>query len=470
MEENAYDLVVIGSGPAGQKGAIAAAKLGKRVAVVDRADMLGGVSLHRGTIPSKALREAILYLSGFRQRPFYGQDYALKDRIDFEDLELRVGLVVSRELQVIRHQLRRNGVEMVDGAGRFAGPHAVEVEGPSGGRSLNARHILIACGTRPVDPPGFPVDPHRVFVPGAVPIARGLPRENIVVGAGVIGLEYASMFAALGMKVTVIEQRPQILDFVDQEIVDRLRYHMRNLGVVFRLGESVESVTLEENGLVVAHLVSGKAVSGNALLNALARRPNTDLLRLEAAGLGTDARGRIPVNENYQTEAGHIYAAGDVIGFPALASTSMEQGRLASCHMFGRPVASDPEFLPYGIYTIPEISMVGRTEQQLTDEKIPYEFGVAKFEELARGQILGDHIGYLKLLFHAETRRVLGVHVLGEGATELVHLGQAVMRLGATVDYFRDTVFNYPTLGEAYKVAALDGLNKLQALAGCAAH
>lgn len=457
---NRFDLVVIGSGPAGQKGAIAAAKLGKRVAIVDRREMTGGVSLHTGTIPSKTLREAVLYLTGYRQRAFYGRDYTLKEEISTADLMERVQTVVNREMAVIREQLRRNGVVMIDGTARFTGPHTLVVEGGQGGKLVEAEHVLVACGTRAARPPEIPFGDGVI---DADQIGQGgqIPRDLIVVGAGVIGLEYASMATALGLKVTVIDQRPAILDFVDHEIVEALSYHMRRQEAVFRLGEKVTEIKVGERGLVRVGLESGKRLHAEGLLYAAGRQANTDLLNLAAAGLEPDARGRIAVNEHFQSAVEHVYAAGDCIGFPSLAATSLEQGRLAVQHMFGRPVASRPSLFPYGIYTIPEISMVGRTEQELTRDGIPYETGVARYEEVARGQIVGDETGMLKILFHPDTLKVLGVHAIGENATEIIHIGQTLLALGGTVEFFRDSVFNYPTFAEAYKVAALNGLNKL---------
>ena len=461
MADPVYDLAVIGSGPAGQKGAVAAAKLGKRVVVVDRREMIGGVCIHTGTIPSKALREAILYLSGFRQRAFYGRDYTLQERISVADLASRVRTILDRETEVVRSQLKRNGIETVHGTARFADPHTLDVETATGRVSISADRILIACGTRPARTAGIPLDGRRTMDSDQLLAVEGVPKQMIVVGAGVIGLEYASMLTALGSAVTVIDQRPTMLDFLDHEIIEALSYHMRRQGATFRLGETVVGVEDDARGRVVARLESGKAVPGDALLYTVGRQANTDSLHLDLAGLEADARGRIPVNGNHQTTVPHIYAAGDVIGFPALASTSMEQGRLAACHMFGLPCVSRPELLPYGVYSVPEISMVGRTEQELTKARIPYEVGLAKYAELARGQIVGDDIGFLKILFHPETREVLGVHVIGEGAAEIIHIGQAVLALGGTMEYFRDAVFNYPTMAEAYKVAALNGLNKL---------
>lgn len=456
-----YDLLVIGSGPAGQKGAIAASKLGKSVAVIDREDMIGGVSLHSGTIPSKTLREAILYLSGLEQRAFYGKDYTVKDKIDRNDLRLRVRRVLHREIEVIRSQFRRNQVVFLNGTAQFVDPHTLEITSETGQIRITSDNILIACGTRSAHNPRVPIDGTKIFDVDQLRLLEDLPQQTIIVGAGVIGLEFAAMFAALNIKVTVIEQRDDILGFIDDEITDRLRYHMRNLGVTFRLGEKVVSVEEDKSGWVVANMESRKKIRAQTLLYAVGRETNADTLNLENTKISIDNRGRIKVNEFYQTEQPHIYAAGDVIGFPALAATSMEQGRIASYHMFGYPVRHTPELLPYGIYTIPEISIVGKTEKQLTEEKIPYEFGIAKYEELARGQILGDRIGLLKILFDPEDLHILGVHIIGESATELVHIGQAAIAMNGTLEYFRDAVFNYPTLAEAYKVAALDGLNKI---------
>ena len=463
MQDNEYDLVVIGSGPAGQRGAIAAAKLGKRVAIVDQRELVGGVCLHTGTIPSKTLREAILYLSGFRQRAFYGADYSLKADLTFADLTFRVQAVMASELEVIRSQLKRNSVSLLCGAASFAGPECVEISTGTGSATrVRAEHVLIACGTRPSRAAAIPFDGVRFIDSDQILGLTELPREMIVVGAGVIGLEYASMFSALGVRVNVIDARDQLLDFVDHEMTDMLCHVMRQQNAIFRLGDALQDVSLDARGRIVARLASNRVVRGDVLLYSAGRQTNADQLNLEAAGLSADSRGRIVVNSAGQTTVPHIYAAGDVIGFPALAATSSEQGRLAACHMFGAPsTAAAPEHLPYGIYTIPEISMVGATEQTLSASKVPYESGQARFAELARAQMMGVDVGLLKVLFHRETHRVLGVHVIGDSATELIHIGQAAMALGGTIQYFRDAVFNYPTLAEAYKVAGLDGTNRL---------
>jgi NAD(P) transhydrogenase len=463
MIDRNYDLVVIGSGPAGQKAAINGAKLGKRVAVIERAGMVGGASVHSGTIPSKTLRDAILYLTGFNERAFYGQDYRLRDGINRDEIASRVRMIVTRETHLVRSQFNRNGIAELDGTGRFLDPHTLEISSP-GGRTTTVRgnYVMIACGARPAQSPSIPVDGKHIVDTDRLPELSGLPREIIIIGGGVIGLEYASMFAALEIRVTLIEQHPQILEFVDREIVEALSYHLRELEVVFRLGEKVVAVEIDENrNRVIARLESGKTVHGDALLYSVGRQGNTDTLNLAAAGLNADTRGRLKVNEFFQTAVPHIYAAGDVIGFPALAATSMEQGRLATAHMFGGPFKREASLLPFGIFTIPEIAMVGQTEEELTAATIPYETGVARYEELAKAEMLGDRTGMLKLLFHPETRKLLGIHAIGQRATEIIHIGQAVLAFGGTIEYFRDAVFNYPTLAEAYKVASLNGLNKL---------
>jgi NAD(P) transhydrogenase len=466
MGDYDYDLLVIGSGPAGQKAAVQGAKLGKRVAVIERRHMVGGVCVNTGTIPSKTLREAVVYLTGMSQREMYGASYRVKADITIADLDARTQRVIEREVDVIRDQLLRNHIELVDGSARFLDPHTLAV-GPESGaeRRLSADRIVIAVGTRPSRPPGVEFDDASVIDSDGLLGLRQIPRSLVVVGAGVIGIEYASMLAALGAKVTVVEQRPTILDFCDEEIVEGLRHNLRDRGVVFRFGESVTRVELHDGG-TVTELESGKRIAADAVFYSAGRQGDTASLGLDAIGLEADGRGRIAVDAHYRTAVAHVYAVGDVIGFPSLASTSMEQGRLAARHAFGEPTQAITELLPFGIYTIPEISFVGKTEEELTEAGVPYEIGVSRYRELARGQIIGDSYGLLKLLVGTADRRVLGVHVLGTGATELVHIGQAVMAFDGMVDYLVDTVFNYPTLAEGYKVAALDASNKIAALAG----
>jgi NAD(P) transhydrogenase len=456
-----YDLLVVGSGPAGQKAAIAAAKQNWSVCVVERQrELLGGVSLHTGTIPSKTIREAILHLTGYRQRDVYEDNYRRKREITMGDLRRKMCRVNQLEWQVLQDQFARNRVAVMWGEAAFLDPHRMEVASRSERQPVEGRHILLAPGTRPARPKHIPFNGQTVFDSDEILNLRDIPRSMIVVGGGVIGLEYALMFATLGVQVTVIDGREQLLEFCDHEIIDTLLHHARAQGIVFRLGESVVSIREPKPGLVAVELESGKRLLGETVLFSVGRVGDTAGLRLERAGLVADDRGRLKASEHFQTAVPHIYAVGDVVGFPALASTSMEQGRRAVCHMAGKQFQPCP-FLPYGLFTIPEISMVGQNEQQLTRERVPYEVGVARFGEIARGQIAGDYTGMLKLLFHRETRELLGVHAIGEAATEIVHIGQAVMALGGTIDYFRDTVFNYPTMAECYKVAALDGLNKL---------
>ncbi len=456
-----YDLLVIGSGPAGQRGAIAAAKLGKRVALVERRqDDLGGVCLHTGTIPSKTMREAILYLSGYKHREVYKERYVHKRKITMDDLRRKLDQVIAHEMQVIQEYFDRNQVDLYSGEAKFVDPYTVQVTRDGQTVHVAADKILVACGTKPARPSYIPFDGRTIFDSDELLRLEQIPRSMIVIGAGVIGIEYAIMFATLGVEVTVVDGRDRLLDFCDREIVDALMFHARALGMVFRLGEDVVGIDRLRKGLAAVRLESGKRLIAETALFAAGRTGDTAALNLPAAGLKSDDRGRLWCDEKHRTWVSHIYGVGDVIGFPALASASMEQGRRAVCAMFDRPYVAYQN-LPYGLYTIPEISMVGKTEQQLTAERVPYEIGVANFREIARGQISGDENGLLKLLFHRETKEVLGVHCIGDTATEIIHIGQAVMALGGTIDYFRDTVFNYPTMAEAYKVAAFNGLNKL---------
>jgi len=461
------DLVVIGSGPAGQRAAVQAAKLGKTVALVERRAMVGGVCVNTGTIPSKTLREAVVYLTGMSQRELYGQSYRVKADITMDDLRERTNRVVAREIDVIRSQLQRNRVELVQGSARFTDEHSLSVEGEAGSeRHLSAEHVVIAVGTRPAHPGSVDFDGRTILDSDGLLSLERIPDSLVVVGAGVIGIEYASMLAALGTKVTIVEQRPQMLDFCDGEVVEALQHHLRDLGVVFRFGDTVTAVERPDGGAVTS-LASGKRIAADAVFYAAGRQGATADLGLDAAGLEADERGRIAVGPDYRTAVGNIFAVGDVIGFPSLAATSSEQGRLAARHACGAEVAengADGAVLPIGIYAIPEISFVGQTEEKLSSAGVPYETGISRYRELARGQIIGDSYGMLKLLVSPDTGRILGVHVFGTGATEIIHLGQAVISLGGTVDYLVDAVFNYPTLAEAYKVAALDATNKIAAL------
>jgi len=462
-----YDVLVIGSGPGGQKAAIAAAKLGRRVAIVDKREMIGGVCINTGTIPSKTLREAVLYLTGLSQREMYGQSYRVKDDITVGDLSARTQHVISREIDVIRSQLSRNHVTIVPGTAKFLDPNTVSVAGADGveTRRISAEKIIIATGTKPARPDSVDFDGRTVVDSDQILNLDKLPGSMVVVGAGVIGIEYASMFAALGTKVTVVERRDRMLEFCDLEIVEALKYHLRDLAVTFRFRESVVSVE-RHNGGTLTLLESGKKIPADTVMYSAGRQGLTEALALDAAGLTADSRGRIKVGADFRTEVDHIYAVGDVIGFPALAATSMEQGRLAAYSACGEEVHTlRAELMPIGIYTIPEISYVGKTEDELTESSIPFEVGIARYRELARGQIVGDSYGMLKLLVSPDDHKLLGVHVFGTGATEIVHIGQTLMGCGGTIDYLVDSVFNYPTLSESYKVAALDAMNKMRAVA-----
>ncbi len=455
-----YDLFVVGTGPAGKAAAIAAAKLGKRVGVVERRACVGGVCVNTGTIPSKTLREAIMYFTGFRLRSLYGRNYRVKQQITMQDLTTRTHFVMNSEMEVIQSQMSRNGAVMLSGEAHFVDPHTLAIQEDGSERRVTAESFILAPGTEPARPAGVDLVDDKIIDSDGVLKLDHIPKTMTVVGGGIIGLEYSSMFATLGVKVTLVEQRPRLLDFVDVEIADSLTYHLRERGMTFRLSEELSFVELD-NGSPIALLASGKRIRNEVLLFSMGRQGRTAQLKLDAVGLVPDSRGRLVVNEHYQTSLRHIYAVGDVVGFPALASTSSEQGRLAALHACGQPGQTMPHTYPYAIYAIPEISMVGRTEEQLTHDCVPFESGVAHYREIAKGQILGDQTGMLKILFDLQTHKILGVHALGEGASELIHICQAVMALGGTIEYFRDNVFNYPTLAECYKVAAYAGLNKL---------
>jgi NAD(P) transhydrogenase len=456
-----FDIIVIGSGPAGQRAAIQGAKCGRHVVVVEQREIVGGACINTGTIPSKTMREAVLHLSGFQYHGIYGVNYRVKEKITMADLGFRVTQVIKTEVDVTQAQLTRNGVEVMIGRASFLGPTQVRVENSRGQADLEAPIVIIATGTKPAVSSTVPVNGRTIVNSDQIMQIPDIPKTLIVVGGGVIGVEYTCMFAVLGVRVILVEKRPRLLEFADSEMVEALSYHLRDLRVTMRLNEEVATVEETPGGGVVARMKSNKVISGDALLYAVGRQGNVDEMNLAAAGLEADSRGRIVVDGEFRTKVPNIFAAGDVIGFPSLASVSMEQGRLAAANAVGLKIQSNPATYPYGIYTIPEISFTGKTEEQLTDEDVPYEVGVAYYRDTARGQIRGDTAGRLKLIFHRETREVLGVHIIGEEATELLHIGQAVMILKGTVNYFVDTVFNYPTLAECYKLAAFNGLNKL---------
>jgi NAD(P) transhydrogenase len=459
-----YDLIVIGSGPAGQRAAIQGSKAGKNVAVVERREVIGGACINTGTIPSKTMREAVLHLSGYSYHSIYGMHYRVKDKIAMSDLAFRVQHVIKTEIDVTQAQLSRNNVDLLFGAASFVDPHHIRVESSRASQVYEAETVIVATGTKPATSEKVPVNGRTIVNSDQVLDIPNIPKTLIVVGGGVIGVEYTCMFAILGVRVILVEKRPRLLEFADSEMIEALSYHLRDNRVTMRLNEEVSSVQELPDGSVVANLESNKRIVGEALLYAVGRQGNVDDLNLAAAGLEADSRGRIKVDQDYRTTQRHIYAVGDVIGFPSLASVSMEQGRIAAARAFNVPVASNPANYPYGIYTIPEISFIGKTEEQLTDEDVPYEVGVAYYREIARGQIRGDTTGRLKLVFHRQTLEILGVHIIGEGAAELLHIGQAVMILGGKMEYFVNTVFNYPTLAECYKAAAFNGLNKLARL------
>ena len=462
--EHEFDLLCIGSGPAGQRAAVQAAKLRKRVAIIEYQMEVGGTCLHTGTIPSKTFREAVLSFQQTRDGIDYLHlDHPSSERATAEKLLARVDAIIRSETRVQRDQLHRNGIHLIPGLATFVGPNAVNVRTSVGTREVTAHNMLIAVGTRPHQRPDISTDLECVINSDDILRLSKLPRSIIVIGCGVIGIEYASMFAALGIEVMVIDRRDRPLEFLDSEIVEELKHQLRDRLVTFRLGEAVAGIE-QRNGphrQAVVRLESGKQLVGDMVLACTGRIGASDVLELDRAGLTADARGRIKVDDSFRSAVPHIFAAGDIIGYPSLAATSSEQGRLAACHAFGVTAGPMSAHFPVGIYSIPEISMVGEPEHELTQQKVPYETGVARYREIARGHILGDDSGMLKLIFHAETHVLLGVHVIGTGATELVHIGQAVLGLGGGLSYFLETVFNYPTLAECYKVAALDAYNKL---------
>ncbi|AHJ68951.1 Si-specific NAD(P)(+) transhydrogenase [Granulibacter bethesdensis] len=457
-----YDLIVIGSGPAGRRAAIQAAKLGHTVLVVERGQKVGGVSVHTGTIPSKTLRETVLNLSGWRERGFYGRAYRVKKDIEADDLMNRLHITLSHEVDVLEHQFSRNRVRTIHGVARFLDREHVEITtAPDISFVARAARILIAVGTVPHRPDNIPFDGKTVLDSDEIISIPTLPRSLTVIGAGVIGVEYATIFHALDIKVTLVEPRKTILDFIDSELVDDFLHQLRDSGMTIRLGSAVEGIVFE-NDHPVTLLEGGRRLPSDMVLYAAGRSGAVEGLGLETIGLIPDKRGRLSVNpQTMETSVPGIYAAGDIIGFPSLASTSMEQGRIAACHAFDAPSPPAPDYFPYGIYSVPEMSTVGLTEEQVKERHIPYECGIARFRETSRGHIMGLSNGLMKMIFSLKTRRLLGVHIVGEGATELIHIGQAVLNLHGTLDYFIDNTFNYPTLAEAYKIAALDAWNRM---------
>ncbi len=458
-----YDFIVIGSGPSGRRAAIQAAKLGKSVLVVEGRTKVGGVSVHTGTIPSKTLRETALNLSGWRERGFYGRSYRVKKDIGSEDLSVRLTKTLAYEVDVLEHQFLRNGVATMAGFARFVDEHNVVIQSPDGSElKVRGERILIAVGTVPHRPDTIDFTVPNILDSDGIVSVPKLPRSLTVIGAGVIGIEYATIFSALDVAVTVIEPRSSFFDFVDKEIVEEFIHQLRDRGVQFRMGSPMTKVEALPTGGIVTTTADGRKVKSEMLLYCAGRMGATSDIGLDKCGIETDARGRIKVDENtFQTSVRHIYATGDVIGFPSLASTSMEQGRIAACHAFEMPLPPAPAYFPYGIYAVPEISTVGLSEQEVREKGISYECGIARFRETSRGHIMGLEQGMMKMIFSNATRRLLGVHIIGEGATELIHIGQAVLNLKGTIDYFIENTFNYPTLAEAYKIAALDAWNRM---------
>ncbi|MEI4197426.1 Si-specific NAD(P)(+) transhydrogenase [Roseovarius sp. E0-M6] len=457
-----YDLIIIGSGPSGRSAAIQAGKLKRRVLVVDRKDRLGGVSVHTGTIPSKTLRETVLNLSGWRERSFYGRSYRVKDDIEAQDLKARLHKTLDYEVDVLEHQFNRNHVDTLMGMARFIGPNEIEVATEAGDTTtLTADRFLIATGTSTYRPDYVPFNGKTVLDSDEFLELGQIPRSLTVVGAGVIGVEYATMFSALDVRVTMIEPRDSFLDFIDHTIIQEFTHQIRENGVDLRLGSPIEKI--EDAGEhVEVTMGNGRHVRSEMLLFAAGRMGATSRLDLDKAGLETDHRGRLDVDrKTYQTSVKHIYATGDVIGHPSLASTAIQQGRVAACHALDTPTLPESPWFPYGIYSVPEISTCGMSEEEMQERGIPYEVGVARFRETSRGHIMGLEHGMLKMLFSLKTRRVLGVQIVGEGATELIHIAQAVLNLKGTVDYFVQNTFNYPTLAEAYKIAGLDAFNRM---------
>lgn len=458
----AYDLIVIGSGPAGRRAAVQAAKLKKTVLVVEKGRRVGGVCVHTGTIPSKTLRETVLNLSGWRERGFYGRGHRAKQTITAEDLRRRLSLTLDHEVEILEHQFSRNKVAWITGEARFIDPLHIEVATETGPQRFTAQRFILAVGTAPYRPADIPFDGEAILDADEILDLKRLPRSLAVIGASVIGVEYATIFSALDVKVTVVEPSDSLLGFIDRELVDEFVHDMRDRGMSLRFQSRPKRVTRVGPDACLIELEDSRQIWSEMVLFAAGRKGATDTLELENCGLAADERGRIAVDRGtFRTRVPHIYAVGDVIGFPSLASTSMEQGRIAACHAFDEPAQAPPEFFPYGIYSVPELSIIGMTEEEARAKHIPYECGIARFRETARGQIMGLSSGFMKMIFSLETRRLLGVHIVGEGATELIHIGQAVLNLGGTLDYFVENTFNYPTLAEAYKIAALDAWNRI---------
>jgi NAD(P) transhydrogenase len=461
MPRRKYDLVVIGSGPAGEKGAAQAAYFGKKVALIEKESVLGGTAANTGTIPSKTLRETALYLSGFQQRKLFGVDFRLKEKVTVPDFLSRERLVKESERNRIGENLKHHNVDLYSGTASFADPQTITIQPKHSPEiRIEADVFLIATGSYPYHPPVFPFHDFRVYDSDTILDLHAIPPSILIVGGGVIGCEYCCMFAALGIEVTLIENHNRLMRFLDYEISDSLQSQIERMGIGLEMPNSVESVEATQETLKV-ELRTGRVLKTHTILVATGRNGSVESLGLDGVGIETDKRGRILVNEHYQTSLPHIYAAGDVIGFPALASTSMEQARVAMVHAFDLKYKSKvAHILPYGVYTIPECSMAGETEQSLMAKNIPYIVGKAYYMQNPRGLIIGEEKGFLKLLFKQDDMRLLGVHVIGEQATEIVHVGLTAILMGAGVDLFIQTCYNYPTLTDMYKYAAYDALDR----------
>lgn len=461
-----YDFVIIGGGPAGRRAAIQASKLGKSVAVVDDQKKIGGVSVHTGTLPSKTIRESVLSVTGWRDQHFKSRNHRNEIKVMQESINSRLSKTLGDEVEVIHSQLARNNVAIIQGRAKFAGPHKLAIQQDSQGKkssfSVTADKFLIAVGTKPFRPANIPFNGSSVIDSDSVAANLPMPRSITVVGGGVIGLEYATIFSTLEIPVTVVEARSQILEFIDRDIVANFTHQLSERGINLRLGRKIDEISLDERDQPVIMLDDGRQLRSEMLLFTAGRVGAVDDLGLEKVGIECDSRGRLVVDKNtLQTTRPNIYAAGDIIGFPALASTSMEQGRQAACHAFGVPLKNAGNSFPLGIYSIPEIASIGLSEDDARKQGFQVEIGIARFQETSRGHILGNCEGMLKCIFDLNDRKLLGVHIVGEGATELIHIGQAVISLNGGIDYLSDNVFNFPTLAEAYKVAALDAYNRL---------
>lgn len=461
-----YDLIVIGSGPAGEKGAEQAADLGKRVALIERAENLGGAGINTGTVPSKTLRETALFFSGLRNRDLFGIDYSLKGGVSIREFMHREHAVVSSERRIVARDIARRRVDVIHGAATLKDTHTVRIKNAHADREVSADIILIATGSSPFHPPDIPWGHDLIFDSDTILRMRRMPKTMAVLGGGVIGVEYASIFSALGVQVTLIEARPRILPFVDSEIIDRLMHQLEGIGLHFLLNEQMTAIKAEANHVELTLQKAGVQAFDIALV-AAGRQSNVQDLGLEEIGLKVGERGLILVNEHYQTNIANVYAAGDVIGFPALAATSMEQARVAMIHAFD--TAHDDRVspvLPLAVYAIPEISMVGLTEDECKSRNIPYAVGRGSYEDNPRGQIIGDMSGMIKLIFSPADRKLLGAHIIGEQAAELIHIASQVMMRGGGIDEFVHVVYNYPTLADLYKSAAHDGLDSLAKQSG----